>query len=92
MNTKTILNIKTEKDLKKAAKETAEELGVPLSTAINAFLKQFVREKKLVLSANELVPTPYLAKIIREAREEYTRGESIGPFTGKKLVRYLKKS
>ncbi|MDQ3018384.1 MAG: type II toxin-antitoxin system RelB/DinJ family antitoxin [bacterium] len=91
MNTKTILNIKTDKDLKKAAQETAEELGVPLSTAINAFLKQFVREKEITLSANKLKPTPYLQKILRAADEEYIRGQAIGPFNDKEFIARLKK-
>jgi len=80
MNTKTILNIKTEKTLKKSAQETAQELGIPLSTAINAFLKQFVREKELVLSANALVPTPYLQTIIFEAEQDFAESKSEGPF------------
>ncbi len=91
MNTKTILNIKTDKNLKRAAQDTAEELGVPLSTAINAFLKQFVRAKELVLSADRLTPTPYLQRILKEAEEEYVRGEASGPFTGKELLAHLNK-
>jgi len=91
MNTKTILNIKTDKSLKKAAKETAEELGVPLSTAINAFLKQFVREKEIILSVDKFKPTPYLKSILKEADEEYVRGEAAGPFTSEKFIAHLKK-
>ncbi len=90
MNT-TILNIKTDKKLKAAAQETAKELGVPLSTAINAFLKQFVREKELTLSVRSLVPTPYLQRIIKEAEKEYARGESFGPFSAKELIEHLEK-
>jgi addiction module RelB/DinJ family antitoxin len=91
MNTKTILNIKTDKRLKKAAQDTAEELGVPLGTAINAFLKQFVREKELVLSANRLTPTPYLQRILKDAEAEYAHGEVTGPFSGAELIAHLKK-
>ncbi len=87
----TILNIKTDKALKRAAQETAKELGVPLSTAINAFLRQFVREKELVLSADKLKPTPYLQKILKEADEEYARGDIIGPFNGEEMIAYLKR-
>lgn len=90
MNTKTIINIKSDKSLKKAAQDTAKELGMPLSTAINAFLKQFVREKQITLSLNKFTPTPYLQKIIKEAEEEYVRGDSSGPFTGKELIEHLK--
>lgn len=91
MNTKTILNIKTDKVLKKSAQETAEELGIPLSTAINAFLKQFVREKEITLSANEYTPTPYLQKIIVNAQKEYSEGKSSGPFVDNELIAHLKK-
>lgn len=91
MNTKTILNVKTEKSLKRAAQETAEELGMPLSTAINAFLKQFVREKEITLSANKLKPTPYLQKILKDADEEYIRGEALGPFANQKFLARIKK-
>lgn len=74
-NTHTILNIKTDKKLKAQAKEVATELGVPLSTVVNAFLKQFVRDKEVTFSANELRPAPYLIKCIEEARREYEAGE-----------------
>jgi len=49
MQTQTILNIKTDKGLKEEAQGVASALGVPLTTVINSFLKQFVRERKLVL-------------------------------------------
>ncbi len=91
MNTKTILNIKTDKKLKKSAQKTAKEIGIPLGTAINAFLKQFVRDKEITLSANTSTPTLYLQNIIKEAEKEYVRGESAGPFTGKQLIEYLSK-
>ena len=64
MNTHTIINVKTDKKLKVEAKKVAAELGVPLSTVINAFLKQFVRDKEITLSANQYRPTPYLESIL----------------------------
>lgn len=92
MNTKTLLAIKTDKQLKKAAQKTADELGIALGTAINAFLKQFVREKKIVLSAEkQLRPTAYLQRILKEAEAEYRRGEASGPFGGEELIAHLKK-
>jgi len=44
---KTIINIKTDKEIKKKAKEVAEGLGFSLSAVINAYLKQFVRNKEV---------------------------------------------
>jgi len=91
MNTHTILNFKTDKKLKTEAKRVAEEIGVPLSTVLNAFLKQFVRDKEITLSL-ALKPTPYLERILEEAQEEYARGESIGPFmNADSLIKHLKK-
>ena len=52
----TTLMIKTNKKLRDEAKLVALELGVPLTTVINAMLKQFVREKKFSISAIS-VPT-----------------------------------
>ncbi|MBU3964155.1 type II toxin-antitoxin system RelB/DinJ family antitoxin [Patescibacteria group bacterium] len=43
---KTVINIKTNSEIKEAAQETAKELGLSLSTVINAYLRQFVRDKE----------------------------------------------
>ena len=74
MNTHTILNIKTDKKLKASAKAVADDLGVPLSTVVNAFLKQFVRDKSITLSAREYQPTPFLVEAIEEARLQRATG------------------
>ena len=42
MNTKTTITIKTDKKLRDAAKRTADKLGIPLTTVMNAQLAQFV--------------------------------------------------
>lgn len=91
MNTHTILNIKTDKKLKAEAKMVSEELGVPLSTVINAFLKQFVRDKEITLSANQYRPTPYLESILEQAQKEYEAGDFVGPFKkGEDFIAHLK--
>ncbi len=91
MNTLTILNVKTDKKLKADAQKVSAELGVPLSTVINAFLKQFVRDKEITLSANQYRPTPYLESILEQAQKEYEAGNFIGPFkTGEDFISHLK--
>ena len=74
----TLLTIKTDKRLKEAAQETAKELGVPLTTAVNAFLKQFVRDRALTLSAS-YTPSAYLRAVIAEAEKDYTEGRNHSP-------------
>ena len=86
---KTILNIKTDKALKDSAKELAAELGVPLSTAINAFLKQFVRDRELSVTAS-YKPSVYLRGVLAESEREIQHGKVNGPFAGvNKLMKSL---
>jgi len=75
MNGTTLLTVKINKQLKEAASQTAKKLGLPLGTAVNAFLKQFVRDKEITLSAS-YVPTPYLRNILREAKADYENGKT----------------
>lgn len=90
MNTYTILNVKTDKKLKAEAKKVAEELGVPLSTVVNAFLKKFVREKEITLSVNNHRPTPYLEQILEDAQKEHSDGKARTFDSGKDLMSHLK--
>jgi len=81
-NTKTILNIKTDKKLKASAQKVAEKIGVPLSTVMNSFLRQFVADESVTFGTNSSSynPTPYLIKIVKEAREDIIKGRTKGPF------------
>ncbi len=83
---KTILNVKTDKDVKERAQMLAKELGLPLSTVVNAFLKQFIREKEVFFSSGYKM-TPYLERVIEKAEIDRKTGENIvGPFIGKKQL------
>ncbi|OGL87494.1 hypothetical protein A3I40_02330 [Candidatus Uhrbacteria bacterium RIFCSPLOWO2_02_FULL_48_12] len=75
---KTIINIKADKETKRQAQEVARELGVPLSTVINAYLKQFVRSRQVVLSS---VPrmTPALEALIGRVEADIKAGRNISP-------------
>jgi DNA-damage-inducible protein J len=76
MNTKTatILNFKTDKKLKAEAKKVADGMGVPLSTIMNSFLRQLVREKEITFSAKVYEPTPFLIRALKAADEEFKKG------------------
>jgi len=75
---KTLLNIKTDVEVKSEAKRIAEEIGVPLSTLINAYLKQLLRERR-VSFVLPLIPNKKTARLIRKAREDYRKGRNISP-------------
>ncbi len=74
---KVTINIKADTDVKKKAQKVAKELGMPLSTIINAYLHQLVRTKAVTFG----VPTPKpavkrrLDRLAKEARE----GKNLSP-------------
>ena len=47
---KTLLNVKTDKDVKEKAQKIAKGIGLPLSSVINAYLKEFIRSKEVTFS------------------------------------------
>lgn len=53
---KTMINIKADKDVKKKAQKIAADLGMPLSTVINAYLKEFIRTKEVRFSLRDTLP------------------------------------
>ena len=75
---KTLLNIKTDVEVKRGVKKIAEEIGLPLSTIINAYLKQLLREKR-VSFALPLRPNKKTAKLLHRAHEDYKSGKNISP-------------
>ena len=89
VNTKTLITVKTDKTLKKAAHEVAEEIGISLGTLINSFLKQFVRTKEVNFSVS-YKPTPYLIKAIADAENEYAEGKTQKASSIDELARQLR--
>ena len=66
----TTLTVKTDKKLRDDAKKLAHSLGVPLTTAINAMLKQFVRDRQLILQEECPFPSHTPNAETRRALEE----------------------
>jgi len=46
----TVTSVKTDKKVKAQAQKLAKKMGFPLSTLINAFLRQFVRTQRVDFS------------------------------------------
>lgn len=87
---KTLINIKADKKVKVEAKKAAEELGLPLSTIINACLKQFIRDRMIYFSAMPRM-TPELEKLVGTARKDFKRKKNVvGPFaSAEEMDRYI---
>ncbi len=47
----TTLTIKTDKKLRDEVKKTAKQMGIPITLAMNAMMRQFVRDGVLTLEA-----------------------------------------
>lgn len=93
------MTVKTDKKLKKEAQEVAEEMGFPLGTLVNAFLRQFVRNKTVfvtlhtasgitVANMNKMLEKQ-LAEIEKNIREEKHLSPAFS--TMKSALKYLKK-
>lgn len=75
---KTLLTLKTDKNLKEAAQKTAKEMGIPLGTVLNAFLRSFVSERRVEFSA-PLVPNAHTRTIIDAVRKDFREGKNLSP-------------
>ncbi len=64
----TNLNIRTDKDVKAAAERIFEELGLNMTTAVNIFLRQSIRENGIPFDLRLDVPNETTAAAIAEGR------------------------
>ena len=62
-------SIKIDEKTKKEAQKLFKDLGLNLSTAINIFLKQAIREKGIPFYVNSLPKNSELAQVFEEARQ-----------------------
>jgi addiction module RelB/DinJ family antitoxin len=86
---KTQVNLKIDLKVKEQAQKRAAELGLSLSSVVNATLSQFARTGELQLSVSPKM-TPSLEDLVIEARKEYAAGKTSGPFsTVDELMKHL---
>lgn len=88
---KTLLTVKTDVSLKKAAQKTAKKLGVPLGTIVNGFLRRFVQTKEAYF-AESYRPNARLRRVIDQNRKEYAEGKYQTAHSVEELMRQLKMS
>lgn len=73
---KTVINIKTDKEVKKDAQKIAGNLGLSLSAVINAYLKQFVRNKEIYFSIVSQM-SPELEKLLGKIEIDIRKNKNI---------------
>lgn len=65
----TNLNVRTDSDVKEAAERIFEALGLNMTTAINIFLRQTIRENGIPFELKLDVPNKVTAAAIEEGRK-----------------------
>ena len=75
---KAVINIKSDVVLKKKASAVAARLGLPLGTIINNYLRQLVRERR-VLFEEPLKPNKATAKRLRAIDRDIVAGRNLSP-------------
>ena len=65
----TNLNIRTDKEVKIAAERIFEELGLNMTTAVNIFLRQTIRENGIPFELKLNIPNEMTAAAIEEGRK-----------------------
>ncbi|MFH1671451.1 MAG: DUF6364 family protein [Candidatus Portnoybacteria bacterium] len=73
---RTLINIKTEKEVKSHAQKLAKEMGLSLSAVINAFLRQFVRNREIYFSTAPKM-TPELENLLGKIEFDVQRNRNI---------------
>jgi len=87
---KTTINIKADKEIKEKAQKVARNLGMPLSTVINAYLKQFIRTREVhFYLEGELKPS--VKRRLDRLQKEALEGKNLSPRfkSAKDAISYL---
>lgn len=75
---KTILNVKTDKEVKEKAQALAKHLGIPLSTIVNAHLKSFIESGEFRVSREPELRPEIKAELLI-ALKEVREGKGLSP-------------
>jgi DNA-damage-inducible protein J len=85
----TVINIKTDVKIKKEAQKITADLGLSLSSAINGFLRQLIRDKSIAFTLNENNPSNYLISAINESKTERKNGNFHSFKNNEKAISFL---
>ena len=66
------MSIKTDRAVKERATRLAHEIGIPLGTIMNAYLRQFAVSGEVRFDV-PLRPTKYLRDLIEESRQDKSK-------------------
>ena len=88
MNT-AIINVKTDPKLKQELKAVAKELGLSVGTIINAYVRELIRERRVVFSAPPAL-NQRTKSLLENIDKDIRAGKNAdGPFSPQEAVAYL---
>jgi addiction module RelB/DinJ family antitoxin len=83
-----VINLKTDPELKKAATQIANRLGVSVSAVLNNELRRFATEQSVVFEAPE-VPNEQTAKHLVASKKQIDKGDYHQFNDNEKSLRFL---
>ena len=85
-----VINIKTDPKLKKEIQGVAKELGLPVGTIINAYLRELVRERRVVFSAPPAL-NRHTERLLGSIDKDIRAGKNAsGPFNLNEAITHLR--
>ncbi|MDR1634748.1 MAG: hypothetical protein LBS27_07500 [Bifidobacteriaceae bacterium] len=75
MALQTTLTVRLDSEVKAAAKQRADALGLSLSAVISNQLRRFINGAPVVIDDDSLIPSETVAKARRQAMSEYRSGQ-----------------
>lgn len=87
---KTIINIKTEKEVKVTVQKLAKDLGLSLSDVMNAALRNFIRSREVYFS-NIPQMTPEFERLLGSIEKDIQTKKNLSPAfdSADKAIKYL---
>ena len=89
---KTTMHIKVDKDIKEKSAKIAHNLGLSLSTVVNASLRNFIKTETFSVSTGEKM-TPYMESWLEEIEKDIKAGKNLSkPYdSAEELIKSLLK-
>ena len=87
---KTIINIKTEREVKENAQKLARDLGLSLSDVLNASLRNFVRSREVYFSDIPQM-TPEFERFVGIVEKDLKKKKNLSPAfdSAEKAIEYI---
>ena len=86
-----VINVKTDPKLKQDVKKVAQELGLPVGTILNAYMRDLVRERRVVFSVPPAL-NRRTQRLLQSIDRDIRAGKNAdGPFSPEEAVAYLKR-